>query len=438
MLRKLVLCLVACITFASLAYANTSPIGGEHIALMKMDMMILPGTEAFLDETIRDAEKSGAKLIVLQLNTPGGMLNTTQHMIQKIFSSPVPIVVYVAPTGATATSAGVFLTLAGHIAAMAPGTTIGAAHPVAGDGKDIEGDMRAKAENSTIAMVKAISEQRGRNIKWAEKSVKDSSSITEKEAVKIKVVDLVADDIDELVKKLDNRKVKVENKELILRGLSKLPVREYKISFKNEVINVMANPNIAALLWLGATTGISMELYNPGAIFPGVVGVICLVMALAVSQVIPITQGGILLLILGVALIGAELFIPSGILGVGGVIAIVFGSIYLIDVAEAPGLAVNLELIIPMAIVTGIFLLGIVYAVTKAMGRKFETGNEGLVGLIGTATNNISDRGKIFVNGEYWNAVSDEGIIEKGAQVKVEEVLPGLVLKVSKTLEDKD
>ena len=211
-----------------------------------------------------------------------------------------------------------------------------------------------------------------------------------------------------------------------------MPVREYKISFKNEVINVLANPNIAALLWLGATTGISMELYNPGAIFPGVVGVICLVMALAVSQVIPITQGGILLLILGVALIGAELFIPSGILGVGGVIAIVFGSIYLIDVTEAPGLAVNLELIIPMAILTGVFLLGIVYAVTKAMGRKFETGNEGLLGLIGTATNNISDRGKIFVNGEYWNAVSDEGIIEKGAQVKVEEVLPGLVLKVTK------
>ncbi|MCB0318390.1 MAG: ATP-dependent Clp protease proteolytic subunit, partial [Bdellovibrionales bacterium] len=187
------------INFTSLYAETQSNVGGEHIAVMDMDMMILPGTQGYLEDTIKSAEDNNAKLIILTLDTPGGMLNTTQEMIQKIFSSKVPIVIYVSPTGASATSAGVFLTLAGHIAAMAPGTTIGAAHPVAGDGKDIEGDMRAKAENSTISMVKAISEQRGRNVKWAEQAVKESSSITEKEALSLKVVDLVADDLDELI-----------------------------------------------------------------------------------------------------------------------------------------------------------------------------------------------------------------------------------------------
>ncbi|MEZ4755164.1 MAG: nodulation protein NfeD [Bdellovibrionota bacterium] len=415
--------------------AEPLELGGEHVALIKMDMLILPGTQEYLISTINEAHKTGAKLLIVELDTPGGMLNTTQEMIQKIFSSPIPIVIYVSPTGASATSAGVFLTLAGHVAAMAPGTTIGAAHPVAGDGKDIEGDMRAKTENSTVSMVKAISEQRGRNVEWAEKSVKESLSITEKEAVKKNVVDLVADSVDELLKKLEGRKVQVENKDLILRGVSKLPIKRYQMSFKNEVINVLANPSIAALLWLGATTGISMELYHPGAILPGVVGVICLVLALAVSQVIPITQGGIALLVLGVALIGAELFVPSGIMGIGGVIAIVLGSIYLVDVSEAPGLAVNLKLIVPIALILGLSMLGVVYFVIKAMGRKFETGNEGLVGETGKAGTNISNKGKVFINGEIWNAVSEQGIIEKDALVKVEAVLPGLVLKVTQISE---
>ncbi len=408
-----------------IAAANNS-----HVAVIDMDMMILPGTQAYLEKSIDRAASSGAELLVVKLDTPGGMLNTSQEMIQIIFKAPIPVIMYVGPGGATATSAGVFITLAGHIAAMAPGTSIGAAHPVSGDGKDIEGDMREKVEQMTMAMVRSVAEQRGRNVEWAEKAVKESSSITEKEALDLKVIDLIAEDIPALLKQLKGFKIKVDNQEVELEDYSNLPVQEYEISVTDQAVNVLANPNIAALLWLGATAGISLEIYNPGSIIPGVVGVICLILALAVSQIIPINQGGLLLLIVGALLITAEFYVTSGILGFGGIVAIVLGALWLVDVAQAPNLQVSLEVIMPVALIIGGMMLWIVSSGARALKRQSSTGNEGLIGMTGIVTKNVSASGKVFVNGEYWNATSSSGLIEKGAEVRIIRVQEGLVLEV--------
>jgi membrane-bound serine protease (ClpP class) len=402
-----------------------------YVAIVDMQMMILPGTSAYLEKAIQDSASNGAKALVVKLSTPGGLLTSSQEMIQHIFQSPIPVFVYVTPAGGSATSAGVFITLAGHIAAMAPGTSMGAAHPVQGDGKDIEGDMRTKAEQMTIAMVKSIAENRGRNVQWAEKSVKDSSSITEKEALAQGVVDIIAGDIPDLLKQSKGKKVKIGNALIPLEDFSQLPLRDVEMHYQHRFLNVLSNPSVAALLWLGATTGLSLELYNPGAILPGVVGVICLALALLVSQVIPLSQAGILLLVVGGMLIGLEFVVPSGILGIGGIVALVLGAIYLVDVEAAPGLVVNYQLIVPLALVLGLFMLGIVSVAVKALKRRVTTGAEGLVGEIGQVVETVSSRGKIALHGELWNAYTAHGVIEPGAKVRIKG-MKDLTLEVEK------
>lgn len=403
-----------------------------QIVILKMDMMILPGTGTYLQRGIKKAEQQGAKLVVVMLNTPGGLLDTSQQMIQAMFKSKVPVVVYVGPAGSTATSAGVFITMAGHIAAMTPGTSIGAAHPVSGDGKNLESDMRAKAENMTVALIKSISEQRGRNVEWAEKAVKESASLTEKEAEKQKVIDIVAQDLDDLLRQLKGREVKIDQQKTILGDYSKL-TREYlEQDFQEKTINILANPNVAALLWLAATTGISIELYNPGLILPGVVGAICLVLALAVSQVIPLNEGAIALLILGALMIGAELFITSGVLGIGGIIAIILGAIYLPDVSEAPGMAVDYQMLLPVAFILALVMCAAIYAALKSRRARITTGIEGLKGLKGIAQETFADQGSVFVNGEIWKAKIKEGLVEKDHPIVVVDVRPGMVLEVKK------
>ncbi|MBN8550056.1 MAG: nodulation protein NfeD [Deltaproteobacteria bacterium] len=437
---RVLLCLFVSVTtaWASLAHSDAAPskvtmTGPEpYVAFIDMHMAILPGTAAFLSKSIEQASATGAKVLIVRLSTPGGMLSTSQEMIQEIFKSPIPVVFYVGPGGASATSAGVFITLAGHVAAMAPGTSIGSAHPVQSDGKDIEGDMRAKAEQMAIAMVKSIAEQRGRNVAWAEQAVKNSSSVTEKEALKLSVVDIVADGVPDLLRQLKGREVKLEHSSTVLDDYSNLPLKVFEMRFKDKIINVLANPNIAALLWLGATTGLSLELYTPGAILPGVVGIICLILALAVTEIIPLSQGGILLFIVGSFLIGLEFYIPSGILGIGGVVAMALGALYLVDVSRAPDMAVAYHYIVPLAAVLGGFMLFVAMSAVRAMHRRATTGADGLVGQHGKALENFTSKGKVSVNGEVWNAVAAEGIIEKGSQVEVLSMKEGLLLEVRK------
>lgn len=409
-----------------------SPVAREKfVALIDMEMMILPGTSGFLRESIEQASREGAALLVVRLNTPGGVLQTTQEMIEEIFSSPIPVVVYVGPTGGSATSAGVFITLAAHVAVMAPGTSIGAAHPVAGDGKDIEGDMRTKAENMTIAMIKSISEQRGRNVSWAEKAVKESNSITEREALSSGVIDFVATDIRDLLTKIQGKEVRVQQEVIKLGDYSGLSVRPLAISTKHQLVNVLANPNVAALLWLAATTGISIELYNPGAVLPGVVGIIALVLALSVSQVIPISQAGIALLVVGGVLLVGELYVTTGgILGVGGVVALILGAFYLFDQSLAPGVVFHEGPFILLAALVGVGMLFLAFKIAQSQRRPPLTGSSAMLGLRGVALENIAVTGRVIVQGEIWKAVCNGPLIEKGAPIEVINMREGLLLEV--------
>ena len=415
---------------AAPARADAPVAESRPIIILDMNMMILPGTQGYLESGIKAAEERGAGLVVVRLNTPGGMLETTQYMIQDIFRSRVPVVVFISPQGGTATSAGVFITVAGHIAAMSPGTSIGSATPVQGSGKDIDGDMKKKAENMIVALVKSISEQRGRNVEWVEKAVREASSITEKEALQQKVVDIIAVDLPDLLKQTAGREVTVDNRKVRLGDFSGAQQIVFEISLKDRVVNVLSNPSVAALLWLGATTGISIELYHPGGILPGVVGVICLVLALISSQVIPVSQGGVVLIILGALLIGAELYVTSGILAVGGVIAMLIGSLYLVDTSTMPGMAASPLYPVAFACVMSALLLGAVFAAIRTSRRQVTTGKEGLMGAAGVVLRDINPRGKVRVNGEIWEAVSRTGAIEKDEIVEVTGIESELVLEV--------
>ncbi|MCB0335116.1 MAG: nodulation protein NfeD [Bdellovibrionales bacterium] len=403
------------------------------VAVLEMDMMILPGTARYLQKSIERADQEGMELLIVKLDTPGGILQTSQEMVQSILNAPIPVVVYVSPAGGTATSAGVFITLASHVAVMAPSTSIGAAHPVAGDGKDIEGDMRAKAENITVAMVRSIAEERGRNVEWAEKAVKESASLTEIEAAEMHVVDFVASDVQDLLHKVGGKEVVIKGIAKKLPDFSEARIVPYTMDSQDRLINVFANPHVAAILWLGATTGISMELYNPGAILPGVVGVICLVLALLVGQIIPMSQGAVLLIALGALMIGAELYVTSGILGIGGLISMALGVLYLVDVQQAPGLSVSLEFVIPVVVCLAAFMLLMMRTVIQSIRRPMMTGTQGLIGQKATVVDALAPRGRVFVNGEYWTAekaTGVPGVLLEETEVEVVSVEEGMLLLV--------
>jgi membrane-bound serine protease (ClpP class) len=401
----------------------------KRVLLLDMKMAILPGTMGYLESAIETASKNSYDLIVVRLSTPGGMLNTSQDMIQMIFESPVPIAMYVSPAGGSATSAGVFITMAAHIAAMAPGTSIGAAHPVSGEGKDIEGDMRAKVENMASAMVKSISDRRGRNGDWAVKAVRESSSVTVDEAIKLGVVDIKADTLEELFSKLEGRKVDVKGSEVTLTGFQESNVESFPMSLRYIILNFLANPSVAAILWLIATTGIGVELYNPGLIFPGVAGALCLVLALISMQVLPLSEGAVVLLVVGTMMILAESYITTGLLGLGGIMAIIVGLIYFVDTSQAPNLYVQLEIILPFAALLISMLACLMWVVVSSRRSKALTGYMGLVGQIGHALEDFQGEGRVMVEGEIWKAMFS-GSIKKDQAIKVKGRGAGLSLLV--------
>lgn len=429
-LKHLKLSLYSCLFL--FAFPTLKLFAEPHVLVVPMNSIILPGSQSHLKRAILEAKTSDGKAVVVLLNTPGGILQTTQEMIQDMFQSEVPVIVYVSPEGGTATSAGVFITMAAHVAAMANGTSIGAAHPVSGDGKDIEGDMREKATNMTVAMAKSLSEQRNRNSAWVEKAVKESVSLTATEAVKENVVDFIANDLTEVLLKIKGKEVTLNGKKQVLEDLSKLPQKVIDQSFQEKMVNFMANPTVAAMLWLGATTGLTIELYNPGLIFPGVVGAICLILALMVTQTIPVTTAGVALLCVGSLMLIAELKVASGVLGLGGVLAIVLGSIYLVDVDLAPGLSISLSVILPVAIVLGGLMSAIVFAIRNSYALKVNTGKEGIIGAVATVFSDFNDKkGQVMIEGALWKAISDESSLSKGTEVQVVAV-NGLTLQVKR------
>jgi membrane-bound serine protease (ClpP class) len=394
-----------------------SPDGGEaagkpRVHLIVIDGSINPASADFIREAISTAADQEAAALVIQLDTPGGLLDSTKSIVKDILGAALPVIVYVAPSGGGAASAGVFITMAGNIAAMAPGTNIGAAHPVGAQGESIEGDMGEKVENFAASLSKSIARERGRNVEWAEKAVRESVSITEGEALELKVVDLVANSVDDLLQQADGRTVRVRNRDMRVR-VAGADIVTVEMRLKQKVLNVLANPNVAYLLMMAGMLGLYVEFTSPGLFFPGVAGAICLLLGLTSLQVLPINYSGLALIALGLVLLISELFLPSfGVLGVGGVVSFVLGSLLLFDTPESD-LTIEPMIAYAAGATFGGFTLIAGYLVYSAHRRKPVLGREGLIGEVGEVRQRIGgrgQRGKIFVHGEYWNALAEEPI----------------------------
>jgi len=338
-------------------------------------------------------------------------------------------VVYVAPSGARAASAGVFITLAADVAAMAPGTNIGAAHPVAVGGGKMDRTMADKVVNDAVAYIQSIAEKKGRNVKWAAQAVRESVSIPEKEALKIKVVDLIAKDLKDLLEKIDGLTVEKPRGKIKL-ATKGLQTNVLEMGFRQRFLAVLSNPNIAYILMMIGMAGLYFELSNPGAIFPGVIGGICLILAFFAFRTLPVNYAGVLLILLGVFLFIAEIKVASyGLLTVGGLVSLTLGSIMLFE-SPIPALRASLTVIIPTVLFTAAFFSFAVTMAVKAQLAKPATGAEGLVGEIGVAQTRLSPEGKVFIHGEFWNAYADE-VIEEREKIRVLKT-EGLNLKVEK------
>lgn len=399
-----------------------------EIMLIKAEGVINPARAEFIVKSIKKANERHYSLIVMELDTPGGLDTSMRAIIKEMIGSAVPVVVYVSPSGARAASAGAFITIASHIAAMAPGTNIGAAHPVS-VGEKMDKEMAKKVTNDAAAYIRSLAESRGRNVKWAEDAVRRSISATEKEAFELGVIDLIAKDMDELLKKIDGRKVKTVLGEVTIRTAKAKIVRE-EMGFRQRVLDLISDPNIAYILMLLGIYGLFFELTNPGSIFPGVLGGICLILAFYAFQTLPVNYAGILLIILAIILFILEVKIVShGILTLGGIISMIIGSIMLFE-SPAPFLRLSFYVILPAVLVTALFFVLTFTLAFKAWKRKPVTGAEGLIGLEGIARTDIKDEGMVYVRGEMWSAYSDEPI-QKGEKIKVEAV-SGLRLKVKR------
>lgn len=388
-----------------------------HVDLIVIDGSINPAVDDYIRDSIARAKSNGARALIIQLDTPGGLLSSTRTIVKEIFGAPVPVIVYVAPSGAGAGSAGVFITMSAHVAAMAPGTNIGAAHPVAGGGQEVKGVMGEKIENFTASFSETIARQRGRNAEWAIQAVRKSVSITEKEALKIKVIDIVAKDIHDLLKQADGRKVEIEDRPQTL-SLKDVEIIRQEMNLKQQIINIIADPNIAYLLLMAGILGLYMEFSHPGVIFPGVTGAICLILALISLQVLAFNHAGLILILLGIALLIGEAFLPSfGVLGIGGVISLALGSFLLFDTQDST-IGVDPAIILTAVATMAAFVLAISYLVYRSQKSKATLGFDGLMGEIGDVRARLNPIGKVFVHGEYWNAEAD-GEIDVGEKVEI-------------------
>jgi membrane-bound serine protease (ClpP class) len=390
-----------------------------HVDLIVIDGSINPAVDDFIRESIGRAKSNGAGALIIQLDTPGGLLSSTRTIVKEMLSAQVPIMVHVAPSGAGAGSAGVFITMAAHIAAMAPATNIGAAHPVAGGGQEVKGVMGEKIENFTASFSETIAQKRGRNTEWAIEAVRRSVSITETEALKKNVIDIIAKDIDDLLRQADGRKVDLDGRMTTL-SLKGATVVRHEMSLKQRIVNAIADPNIAYMLLMAGILGLYMEFSNPGVMFPGVTGAICLVMALISLQLLSFNYAGLILILLGIALLIGEAFMPSfGILGIGGVISLALGSFLLFDTPNSD-LTIDRSIIFTAVATMATLVLAISYLVFRSQKAKPTLGMEGLIGEIGEVRAKLSPSGKVFVHGEYWNAQTQaDGQIDVGERVQI-------------------
>ncbi len=418
--------LLLILLLSTLSFTQTA---GKHIKVIRIEETINPGTASFLARGVKQAVEDEAAILVVQLDTPGGLVTSMRTMVKTIMNAPIPVVVFVSPSGAQAASAGVFIVLAADVAAMAPGTNIGAAHPVVAGGKEMDETMDTKVVNDLVAFIKSVASRRGRNADWAEEAVRKSVSITAEEALELKVVELVALDMDDLLSKLDGWSVQTKEgeKKLALEGL---PVQRVEENLRDSILRTVSNPNIAYLLMLIGLAGLYFELSHPGTIFPGVIGGICLILAFYAFQTLSVNYAGVLLIILAAILFLLEIKVTSyGLLSIGGVICLTLGSIMLFD-SDTTGLRVSWSVLIPAVLVISGFFITVALLAVRAYMARPRTGYQGLIGEIAVAKEPLAPEGKVFVHGELWNATSDE-VVPEGTRVEVVEV-ENLWLKVRK------
>jgi membrane-bound serine protease (ClpP class) len=419
--------IVACLVLLVTAFASRSNAGEAVVA--RMSGIIGPSSARFMVEAIGRAEERRAECFIIEMDTPGGLDESMRAIVKKIMTSRVPVVVYVAPSGSRAASAGVFITMSAHVAAMAPGTNIGAAHPVSiGLGAKVDSVMAGKMVNDAAAYARSIAGKRGRNAAWAEDAVRESVSISETEALKLRVIDLIAPSLHALLDSLDGRDVAIEEKTVALHTKGAALV-EMRMSWSDRLLAVITNPNIAYVLFMLGLLGLYFELSTPGAVLPGVVGAICLILAFFAFQVLSVSYTGVLLIILAIVLFIVDVKAAThGALTVGGLVAMTIGSIMLFNDPD-PALHASLQVIVPVVLVTGAFFVVGVYLSIRSLRRKPTTGGAALIGQEGDARTAIdATSGSVFVAGAHWNAFSDAKISE-GKRVRVIEV-KGMSLKV--------
>jgi membrane-bound serine protease (ClpP class) len=397
---------------------------GPEVVVIRVVDAISPGTAEFIHSGLKKAADAQAACIILELDTPGGLAESMRTIVQDILASPVPVVVYVSPSGARAASAGVMITMAADIAAMAPGTNIGAAHPVGAGGQEIDGKMSDKVVNDMAAHARSIAERRGRNAEWVEKAIRESVSATETEAAREHIVDLVAADVPDLIRQINGRPVSGKGT-LQLDGAR---TTQYEEGLRTKILRAISNPNIAYLLLMIGLAGIYFEFSHPGALFPGGGGGICLVLAFFALQTLPVNFAGILLIGLAIVFFIMEMKLTSyGLLSVAGIVALLLGSLMLFEAGGAEH-RISWDVLIPTLGVISAFFTAVAFIVFRSQLHKPATGAAGLVGEIGIVKKALMPEGKVFVHGELWNAAARVPIAE-GRRIKVVRVT-GLRLEV--------
>lgn len=426
------------IIFLFLFFISYSCFGENKGYKLNISDAIGPVTYYQIKRVIKQAERENAEFVLLIIDTPGGLLTSTRKIVQEIFKSKVPVIGYVYPSGAQCASAGTFIALSCDILAMAPATNIGAAHPVTlMSSGEKDKTMEEKIVNDTVSFIKSIARYKGRNEKWAEKAVRESISSTEEEALKNKVIDLVAKDIEQLLKKIDGKKIKKDKKEITLHTKN-VVFTPTKVSFKDNVLKTISNPNIAYLLLIIGMWGIILEFSHPGFGIPGIAGTICLILGFFALHTLPINMAGLLLLLLSFVLFGIEATTPTfGLFFISGIIAFLIGSFMLIrpisEVRIAP------SLILSAAFSSGFFIWAILLFALKTRRKKVTTGIEGIIGEKGKVKIELNPEGMVFVRGEYWKAICKDKneVIKKDEEIKVVGN-DGLKLIVEKVNEEKE
>jgi membrane-bound serine protease (ClpP class) len=423
-------CVIGSVLLSTTAWAE------DRVVVVEISGAINPVVAEFVSTEIKDANAAQEALIIIRMDTPGGLDTSMRQIIKSIQKSKIPVATFIAPSGSRGASAGTFITIASHIAAMAPGTNIGAAHPVNMMGGGKEGDpkepspMEEKILNDASAYIRSLAEARGRNAYWAEQAVRKSVSISAAEAKKLAVIDLIANNVEALVLAVDGREVKMGDDAKVTLATKGKEIVYHEMSPRENILDTISNPNIAYILMMIGLVGLYFELSNPGLILPGILGGICMILALYAMQTLPINYAGLLLILLGAILFIAEVNTPTfGLLSAGGVISISLGSLMLMD-TDDPAMQISRSVLYPTLATTVLIALGTLYLATKSSQLKATSGAEGMIGATGVAKETLDPEGNVYVHGELWAAVCD-GTIDEGEAVVVEKV-DGLKVKVKK------